>query len=472
MSDLNFPKQQYHVDYLVIGAGATAMSFVDTLIDTHPTVKILMIDKRSRPGGHWCDAYPFVRLHQPALYYGVRSTKLENNQYDLVSKFQILGYYDRVLTRLQNTGRVDFLGQCVYQPYQNHAEDSVAIIHSLCIVNHSIAVSYQTLVDTTYMQITVPSVNRPKYEIDPQTHVVPINGLASLGQPYEYFVVIGAGKTGIDAILYLLTMGVDPQKITWIMSQDAWLYNRAHAHPKHFNKSLLKQLDVLKNATTLEDLMCDLEEIEFLLRLDEQQTPTAYRCATVSQAELNQLRTIQKIIRLGRVKRVCIDRLILDQGEVPIHPQSLVIDCTSDGLTRRPPQTIFDHNKITLQSVVMCQPTYGASVLGYIEGRFRDDLAKKNQLANPVPHPNIPVDFLSSLSSSLKNMTSWISCMPLWLGGNRLNVGHHVSMLSNLRLGWNLYRNLDHILANLALLEESYRETSTVREESNTSEMS
>ena len=472
MNDLSVPKQHYNVDYLVIGAGATAMAFVDTLIDTHPKAKILMIDQRSRPGGHWCDAYPFVRLHQPALYYGVRSTKLENNQHDLVSKFQILGYYDRVLTRLQNTGRVDFLGQCVYLPHQNNEQDLVAILNSLCITNQSIKVSYQTLVDTTYMQITVPSVTLPKYEIDPQANVVPINALASLGQPYEHFVIIGAGKTGIDAILYLLTMGVDPQNVTWIMSQDAWLYNRGHAHPEYFNKSLLKQLYVLKNAKTLEGLMFDLEGIEFLMRLDTHQTPTAYRCATVSEAELNQLRAIQNIIRLGRVKRVCIDRLVLDQGEATIHPQSLVIDCTSDGLTRRPPKTIFDQNRITLQSVVMCQPTYGASVLGYIEGRFRDDLDKKNQLAIPVPHPNIPVDFLPSLSSSLKNMTSWISCMPLWLVRNRLNIGHHVSILSNLRLGWNLYRNSGHILGNLASLEESHREASMIREESSKSDVS
>lgn len=45
-------------DYLVVGAGAMAMAFVDTLLtDTDATVVI--VDRHDRPGGHWNDAYPF-----------------------------------------------------------------------------------------------------------------------------------------------------------------------------------------------------------------------------------------------------------------------------------------------------------------------------------------------------------------------------------------------------------------------------
>ena len=54
-------------DYLVVGAGATAMSFVDTLL-SETDADVTMVDRRYRPGGHWNDAYPFVRLHQPSAY--------------------------------------------------------------------------------------------------------------------------------------------------------------------------------------------------------------------------------------------------------------------------------------------------------------------------------------------------------------------------------------------------------------------
>ena len=55
-------------DSLVKGCGAMGMAFVDTLLqetDAHVTI----VDPRPGPGGHWNDAYPFVRLHQPSILY-------------------------------------------------------------------------------------------------------------------------------------------------------------------------------------------------------------------------------------------------------------------------------------------------------------------------------------------------------------------------------------------------------------------
>lgn len=62
-------------DYVVIGAGASAMAFVDEIL-THSTASVIMVDRRDSPGGHWNDAYPFVRLHQPSEFYGVNSREL------------------------------------------------------------------------------------------------------------------------------------------------------------------------------------------------------------------------------------------------------------------------------------------------------------------------------------------------------------------------------------------------------------
>ena len=64
------------VDYLVIGAGARGMAFADHIIHNDPTATVALVDKRAQPGGHWVDAYPFVRLHTPAAYYGVESLPL------------------------------------------------------------------------------------------------------------------------------------------------------------------------------------------------------------------------------------------------------------------------------------------------------------------------------------------------------------------------------------------------------------
>jgi cation diffusion facilitator CzcD-associated flavoprotein CzcO len=71
-------------DYLVIGGGATANVFVDTLLGEQPQATVTIVDRRHRPGGHWNDAYPFVRLHQPSAWYGVASQELASGNKDTV----------------------------------------------------------------------------------------------------------------------------------------------------------------------------------------------------------------------------------------------------------------------------------------------------------------------------------------------------------------------------------------------------
>ena len=43
---------------------------------------------------------------------------------------------------------------------------------------------------------------------------------------YNEYLIVGGGKTGIDAVLYLLDHGADPDKITWIIPNDSWFVNR------------------------------------------------------------------------------------------------------------------------------------------------------------------------------------------------------------------------------------------------------
>ena len=107
--------EKLECDYLVIGSGATGIAFVDQLIHENLEYKVILIDKRAKPGGHWVDSYPFVRLHQPAAWYGVNSKSLGNGGADLASKAQILAYYEQVIDDLKSTGRLSFYPQCEYQ---------------------------------------------------------------------------------------------------------------------------------------------------------------------------------------------------------------------------------------------------------------------------------------------------------------------------------------------------------------------
>lgn len=92
--------------YLIVGAGATAIAFADTLVaETNKTA--IIVDKYSRPGGHWTTAYSYVRLHQPSEYYGVNSRPLGHGVVDqvgwnkglleLACRDEVLAYYDAVM---------------------------------------------------------------------------------------------------------------------------------------------------------------------------------------------------------------------------------------------------------------------------------------------------------------------------------------------------------------------------------------
>ena len=110
-------------DYLVVGAGAMGMAFVDALTAA-ADVSVAIIDRRHGAGGHWLDAYGFVRLHQASAFYGVASTLLgggrvqtegpERGLHERASAAEVCDYYSRVLARLTTTGQVAFHGRSEY----------------------------------------------------------------------------------------------------------------------------------------------------------------------------------------------------------------------------------------------------------------------------------------------------------------------------------------------------------------------
>src|SRR5258708_21359910 len=111
-------------DYLVVGAGAMGMAFVDTLA-SETDASIVVVDRNHQPGGHWTLAYPFVRLHQPSAYYGVNSRDLGSDTidqgglnagyYELAGGAEVCAYFDAVMQQqLLPSGRVTYLPMSEY----------------------------------------------------------------------------------------------------------------------------------------------------------------------------------------------------------------------------------------------------------------------------------------------------------------------------------------------------------------------
>ncbi|MCX5738638.1 MAG: NAD(P)-binding protein, partial [Proteobacteria bacterium] len=415
-------------DYLVVGSGAMGMAFTDALM-TETSATVLMIDRHHRPGGHWNDAYPYVRLHQPSAFYGVNSKPLGEDVkdrtgwnaglYELASGAEVLAYFDHVMQRqFLPSGRVEYFPRCEWL-----GDGRFASIPS----GRAYEVRAQKVVDATYMRVSVPSVRGPQYAIAPGVRCVPLNELPRCERPADGYTIVGAGKTGMDACLWLLANGVEPDEITWIMPRDSWILDRANIQPgEFFGRSLLsgaKQMEAIAGAASVDDLFARTNASGLLLRLDERVRPTMYRCATVTEAEIAQLRRIRNVVRHGRVRRIEPSEIVLERGAVPSNPGSLYVDCSADALEKRPVAPVFDGARITLQTVRACQQVFSAAFIGHVEAAYRDE-AQKNALCAVVPHPNTDIDYLRVTLANALNDLRWSQDAALcaWIARARLNL--------------------------------------------------
>jgi len=174
-------KTEYHTmeevtklttDYLIIGAGAMGLGFLEELILNSADLEAVIVDKRDKPGGHWNDAYSFVRLHQPAGTYGLNSRSLGAGGPDLASKSQILSHFELGLRDLLATGRVTFLSQCEYQGQGR--------VVSLLQEGLTYQVNYRRkLVDATITETKVPANCKPNFIVGEGENFVPVNGRMS-----------------------------------------------------------------------------------------------------------------------------------------------------------------------------------------------------------------------------------------------------------------------------------------------------
>jgi len=381
------------------------MAFVDALIKKSP-VKVVIVDKHAQPGGHWNDAYPFVRLHQPSKFYGVNSRKLERSSdpLELASKNEILAYYEAVMKTFEASGQVEYFPMSVWEG--SHKFTSL-------MSDKSYEVSRRAkIVNATYMNVEVPSVAHPlktgRYQLEDGVKLVPLNDLTIQHGPAQRYVVIGAGKTGMDAVLWLLVNEVDPESIHWIMPRDSWIIARELFSPDFFDdvSKLMHILDTQLYAKTVSEFYERAQQAGLFHRLDSTIEPKQYKCATASAYELEQLRRVKNIVRLGRVVRLEREKVVLTEGTLATGEGTLHVDCSADGLQKLPAVPIFQGGLITLQSVSMCQQVLSAAFLGYLEGRGGSDDAK-NKLATPVPHPDTVPDGVRAQFLTISNRMAW-----------------------------------------------------------------
>jgi hypothetical protein len=380
-------------DYLVVGAGAMGMAFTDALID-HADVHVTLVDRRHAAGGHWLDAYPFVQLHQASAFYGVASTVLgtggvqtrgpEAGLHERARQSEIRAYFDKILhSRFLATGRVAFLGGSDY-----HSDGSAHLVTSR-VSGETVRVNVRRrLVDATYLSPTIPATTPAPFAVADDVDVVAVNELARLEAAARSYVIVGSGKTATDGIVWLLANGVPQERIVWVRPRDPWMLNRAVVQPDPVVAFGLAAdtMAAAADAESLEDLFLRLEARGVVFRIDTEVTPTMAKTPTLATWELDLLRSVDNVVRLGHIRSVSRAEMVLERGSVRLEPGSIVVHCAASGLQYPPLVPLWSADKIRLQTIRAGFPCFNAALAGYVEAT-RDDDAERNRLcpANTLP---------------------------------------------------------------------------------------
>jgi len=424
-------------DYLISGAGATALSFLDVLLaETDATVVI--VDRRDAPGGHWNDAYPFVRLHQSASFYGVNSRPLGpprtpgqdilDPHYELSTKSEILHYFHSLMESYIAAGRVTYLRN------SEHLGGGL-VRHLITGKETQIEVEKKIVNAGIWGDMgSIPATHTPKFEIAGNATCIPINALPARAKDHDHFTVIGAGKTGMDAAVWLLEQGVSPDNIAWVRPSDYWLFNREKilSHPDRFMTtigSFLKELQTLATVSNVDEYCARMEEIGVWHRIDPAVSPTKFHAAVCSPREVAMLASITNVIRMGHVTRIENAKLTLQDGTAEIPKNSLYIDCTASAGVVMPEKMppVFDGDTININLIRPFQPLFGAALIALLEAKVSDD-AVRAACTHTVNFHDTPAQYIAEMLPAMMNQGAWSRVPPVkeWMDRTRLQAITHL----------------------------------------------
>ena len=467
------------------------MAFCDSLLRNHhsssSSPSVVMVDNHKAPGGQWNDSYEFVRLHQPSDMYGVESTKLELDESNeeeeahRATRKEILKYYDEVRGSLEKEYDFHFVGETTFDVGQleqvddsNDDDD-----YKTYMLSKDQSISARKVVDGRYLQPDLPVFIPPKFKFDSSVvHCLPVNALATTTTttttttPYRHYVIIGAGKTGMDAIVYLLqTRNVDPSDIMWIVPNEAWITARENIGSclefLHDCTALLDKAqadtqdkkNIITSTNFFQRGFVEWEKRGKIYRFDDDILPTKFKDATLSKMELALIQNVKRVVRNGRVSSIDNDGTMhfVDGTALPLPwkdddtsssvmvDKTLFVHCSAGAFnyskqTKKPPP-IFGRHRICIQDVYgtpgFC---FVGSIIGKLESLTLTNDEKNDMCLAPCPdatQASLPlgpsggdVGVISSnhgYVQRLSNLRKWLRVPEVrdWIVTNRLfNLRH------------------------------------------------
>ena len=283
------------------------------------------------------------------------------------------------------------------------------------------------LVDARYLEASIPATHEPSFKVAPGARVVPINELPAVARSGTRYTVLGSGKTAVDACTWLLDNDVAPDRIRWVRPRDHWFHHRRHFQPLDLVGENMEGISLdakaAAEAADVEDLFDRLEASGRLVRIDSSARATMYRITMLSPSEIDALQQIDDVVRLGHVRQIETDRIVLAQGETDTGPDVLHVDCTAQGLRNAPAIPIFGDGRIVLQQIRQNSPTFNAALIAFVEAH-RDEDAEKNRLCPPNPYPRSIEDWPAMSRRTWQVEQRWLREPDLagWVAESRLNL--------------------------------------------------
>ncbi|MEZ5642914.1 MAG: hypothetical protein R3E70_12920 [Burkholderiaceae bacterium] len=161
--------------------------------------------------------------------------------------------------------------------------------------------SRRKLIDTTYLEGTIPATSPPPFELADGTECIPAGAIARVAQRVEHFTIIGAGKTALDTCVWLLEQGTPADAIRWIKPPRGLV---AESPLPAAARSAARQpsrhgdpLEAMAQASTVADLFAATGSRRILPAHRSDVTPTMLRGAVISEAEQALLRQIRDVVR-------------------------------------------------------------------------------------------------------------------------------------------------------------------------------
>ena len=383
-------------DYLVVGAGASGLAFTDSLV-AETDAEVTLIDRRHAVGGHWVDAYPFVRLHIPSAYYGVNSLPFGEDRIDDAG--ENAGFYERApgeevrehfaaaAERLTATGRVRIL---TGHEHLGRAADREQIRDLASGAVHEIDVQ-RKVVDARYLEASVPATHKPSFEVCTGRAGRP-GRRAARRQPTPALSYTRARVRQDGGRRVHVATGqrrdarphpVDPTARGLVPRSRALPAARAgRPASSRASPSTPRRPPRRRTSTTSSRGSRPRGATTGSTRRGRPRC-TAARCS--AQPNWMRVRQVQDVVRLGHVRRIEADRMVSTEGEVETGDDVLHVDCTAAGLRDAPPRPIFQPGRIVLQQVRQNSPCFNAALVGFVEAHREDD-EDKNHLCPPNPY--------------------------------------------------------------------------------------